>query len=443
MKLQRTAYAERALRAAAHVLEVEPTQFAPARMSKYAHWFEDPQHGSVVAVVTPGEKPTVTDEVLAFGLAWQQNRDLLLVVPDDMVVEAIARIGWLETEVRVFAFDGAEGEVPRPVRSPGRFAILERLAELPERVPRRAALKTGHASWLDNIHTHEVGLVGHDRGGYFSWHHEGLQVLQAHETKSGLRIRAGVQYKTPQPGRDVFDKTFTNPPTVGEVAVINAKVALAIEDGGSLTSKMREHKLQATLKGQPEVLGLTDLWREFPAWRGLLTSSMPPFGRPGYIDFLGADATGVLHVVETKIGHDPKVVLQALDYAIWVRANDSAIRERLKAEGHILPTPNGHPPAGGTPAPIHLVLGSLGSGPAFNAYLAGQIEALAGDCRVSIYLTAEPTADELSLTKVSARDLWEPSALVAKPVVGPRWPGELTTELGRHSGERADPLPSQ
>ncbi|GAA2163080.1 hypothetical protein [Pedococcus bigeumensis] len=431
MKDQRVAYAETAHRAAAHVLEVEPTPFAPARMSKYAHWFEDPQHGSLVAVITPGEKPTVTDEVLAYGLAWQHNRDLLLVVPDNMVVESISRIGWLETEVRVFQFDGVGGTVPQPVRSPGRFAILEPLAELPERIPKKGVLKAGHDSWLDSIHTQEIGLVGHDRGGYLSWHHEGLQVLQASETKGGLRIRAGVQYQTPQPGREVFDKTFTDAPTLGEIEVINAKVALAIEDGGSLTSQMREHKLQATLKGQPEVLGLTDLWREFPAWRGLITSSVSPAGRPGFIDFLGVDAAGVLHVVETKIGHDPKVVLQALDYAIWVRANDAAIRSQLKAAGHIIPTPPGHPPAGGTPAPIHLVLGAGESGTAFNGYLAGQIEALAGDCRVSVYLTGEPTADKLSLTKVPARDLWEPNVMVSKPVVGPRWPGELTSKLGQ------------
>jgi hypothetical protein len=434
MKIQRMAYAESARRAAAHVLEVEPTQFAPARMSKFAHWFEDPQHGSLVAVITPGEKPTVTDEVLAYGLAWQHNRDLLLVVPDNMVIEAISRIGWLETEVRVFHFDGSDGDVPRPVRGPGRFDILERLDGLPARISKKAQLRAGHDSWLENIQTQEIGLVGHERGGYLSWHYEGLQVLQASETKDGLRIRAGVQYKTPQPGREVFDKTFTSAPTVGEAAVINAKVALAIEDGGSVTSQMREHKLQATLKGQPEVLGLTDLWREFPAWRGLITSSVPPFGRSGFIDFLGVDAAGVLHVVETKIGHDPKVVLQALDYAIWVRANDSAIRSHLKAEGHVIPTPAEHPPAGGTPAPIHLVLGAGESGTAFNAYLAGQIEALAGDCRVSVYLTAEPTADKLSLTKVPVHDLWEPSALVSKPVVGPRWPGELTSRLGEAAG---------
>lgn len=432
MKLKRPAYESAARRAAEHVLEADAIPFTPARMSKYAHWYEDAEHGSLVAVVTPGEKPTVADEVLAYGLAWQHNRDLLLVVPDKMVVEALARIEWLETEVRVFSFDGEQETDPRPVPSSGRFAILDRLAELPARVPKQAVLKDAHESWLDGIDT--AGLTAHDRGGYLSWHHEGLQVLQVAETKGGLRVRAGVQYKTPPPGREVFDKTFTTIPTPGEVAVINAKVGLAVEDGGSLTSQMREHKMQATLIGQPEVLGLTHLWREFPAWRGLTSSSFSPSGRPGFIDFLGVDDAGVLHVVETKIGHDPKVVLQALDYAIWVKANDEAIRARLKTQGYLIPTPPSEPLSAATPAPMHLVLGAAESGPAFNSYLAGQIEALAGDCKVRIYLTAEPTAAPLALTKLPIRDMWEPSTLVAKPVVGPRWPGELTAELSKDNG---------
>ena len=82
--------------------------------------------------------------------------------------------------------------------------------------------------------------------------------------------------------------------------------------------------MQATLISQPEALGLTQLWREFPAWRG-------PSGRPG---FLGADGAGVLHVVETTIGPDPKVVLQALDYAVWVKANDAATARTHRRADH-------------------------------------------------------------------------------------------------------------
>jgi hypothetical protein len=346
-----------------------------------------------------------------------------------MVVELLTRIAWIETEVRIFAFDGRAGAHPHPVPGVSRFQLFDHLRELPERISKPAALKAEHRPWLDGIDT--SALSEHDRGGYLSWHHDGLQVLQVSETRNGLRIRAGVQYKRPPAGREVFDKTFSTPPTPGEVAVINAKVALAVEDGGSLGAEMREHRMQAALIGQPEALGLTHLWREFPAWRGMKSSPFSPAGRPGFIDFLGADTRGVLHVVETKIGHDPKVVLQALDYAIWVKANDQAIRERLKAAGHVIATPSPEPGTTSNAAPIHLVLGAAESGPAFNAYLAGQIEALAGDCHVRIYLTAEPATAPLELTPLPRPDMWQPSELVAKPVVGPRWPGELTTEFLR------------
>ncbi len=428
MRNDRAGYEPTARQAAAHVLETEALPFAPARMSRYAHWYEDARHESLVAVVAPGEKATVADEVLAFGLAWQHNRDLLLVVPGTVVPELLTRMAWLGTEVRLFQYEGGAQD-PHPVSGVSRFQLFSHLQGLPERVSKQGLLKASHETWLEGIGTDS--LTAYDRGGYLSWHHEGLQVLQAVETRKGLRIRAGVQYKAPPQGREVFDKIFTTPPTPGETAVINAKVSLAIEDGGGLAAQMREHKMQAILAGQPGALGLTHLWREFPAWRGLRSISPPmsPSGRPGFVDFLGADKDGVLHVVETKIGHEPRVVLQALDYAIWVKANDKPIRKRLMAMGHNITAPAANILTDSSPAPIHLVLASSDTGPAFNAYLAGQIESLSGDCRVHIHLTAAATTSPLQLTRLSTRDMWEPSSLVAKPVVGPRWPDRLTFEL--------------
>ena len=427
MKMERASYETTARQVAEHILGVEPTSFAPQRMSKYAHWFTDTEDSSLVAVVMPGEKATAGDEVLAYGLAWQENRDLILVLPDNMIAEALTRTAWIDTEVRIWGHDG-EGE-PRVVPSVSRFQLLSHLRDLPPRRSRSVVLKDDHQSWVDAIDT--AGLTSHSRS-YRSWHHEGLQVLKLSETKAGLRIQAGVQYSTPPPGREPFDKVFTAAPTPGELAVINAKVQLAVEDGGVVEGpQMNEHKMQATLVSQPDALRLTDLWREFPAWRGLKSSSFSPSGRPGFIDFLGADANGVLHVVETKIGHDPKVVLQALDYAIWVKANDVAIRETLKAQGHVLPTPPEAIETAGSPAPIHLVLGAADSGPAFNGYLASQIEALAGDCRVSIYLTDQPTSVPLDLVPLPRRKMWETSNLVAKPVAGPRWAESITDGMLR------------
>lgn len=427
MKAERVDYAAAAWRAASAVAGADVSEFAPARMTKFAHWFEDSSRGSLIAVIPPGEKVTAADEVLAYGLAWQHDRDLLLVVPDPMVVPLLTRMAWLETEVRLFHFDGPDDGVPRPVSAVSRFQLLSHLTSLPVRVPKVGALRPEHQTWVDGIALD--ALSAHDRGGYLSWHFDGLQVLQIRETRSGMRVTAGVQYSNPPPGREPFDKTFTSAPTPADTAVINAKIELAIQDGGSLTSRMREHKMQATLTGQPDALNLTNLWREFPAWRGLTSSSVSGSGRPGFIDFLGADSTGVLHVVETKIGHDPKVVLQALDYAIWVTANETSIRAQLMALGHAIPTPSRDPLTSSRPAPIHLVLGADGAVPAFNGYLAGQIEALAGDCKISIHVTANPTATPLTLQRLHATDMWTANELVAAPVMGPRWPGALTTAL--------------
>ncbi len=69
------------------------------------------------------------------------------------------------------------------------------------------------------------------------------------------------------------------------------------------------------------VLGLIGLRAEFPGWRGP--------GRPGFIDFLGIDDDDHLHVVETKVGSDPGVLVQALDYAIWVQAQQTVIRQSM------------------------------------------------------------------------------------------------------------------
>src|SRR5688500_4836547 len=105
MKDKRASYETTARQAAAHILGSAPDPFAPKRMSKYAHWFTDPQDTCVIAVVMPGEKATAGDEVLAYGLAWQHNRDLHLVLPDDMLAEALTRKAWIDTEVRLWQYD--------------------------------------------------------------------------------------------------------------------------------------------------------------------------------------------------------------------------------------------------------------------------------------------------------------------------------------------------
>lgn len=400
------------------ILDSAARDFAPRRMTAYAHWFTDAHDSALVAVIPSTGEAEACDEVLAYALAWQHDRDLLLVVPKTMQVQLATRLPWLGTTVRLYTYDGQSG--PTPVSALSRAEVLDRLRDLTIRKSRIPNLTDEQREWLATIDT--TGLVAHERS-YLSWHHEGLQVLKVSTVRGGLRVQAGVQYTNPPQGREPFDKVFKAAPSPAESDVINAKIRLAIEDGGSKTSQMGEHKMQATLASQAADLGLIRLLREFPAWRGPSGSGR---GRTGYVDFLGIDADGRLHVVETKIGHDPRVVLQALDYAMWVRANDAEIRQSLRAQGHDLPDVDLHSDAA---APIHLVLAAKDRTPAFNAYLAGQIEALAGDTRIQVHLTEDSAATPIELQALSRGAMWVKTALVAEPVTGPRWPGRLTTGL--------------
>lgn len=416
MDKSRASYETTARQVAEHILGGTPIRFAPQRMSRYAHWYEDDGGNYLVAVANPGAKYTVADEVLAFGLAWQQNRDLILVLPEEMVVGALTRIPWVGTVVRVWQFDG-EGD-PKPIPSLSRAQALAILADLPRRGPEPYTLRAEHADWLEGIDTE--GLIAHQRG-CLSWHREGLQVLRVTDTRRGVRIQAGVQYSKPPVGREPYDTLFTEPPRMEELATINDVIRRAVGDEGSLTSKMSEHKMQSTLSSQPGTLGLARLWREYPGYRGLTSSGG---GRTGFIDFLGADDSDEFHVVETKIGHDVTVVLQALDYAVWVKANENSLRETL------LPGTASKEESGQfTPAAIHLVLGAKGREPAFNGYLAGQIEALSGDVKVHIHLTDDPVAVPLDVRSLPKSRMRTAQPSVAAPVTGPRWSEQVTSTL--------------
>jgi hypothetical protein len=77
------------------------------------------------------------------------------------------------------------------------------------------------------------------------------------------------------------------------------------------------------------VLGWNDArdpHREFPVRR--------PGGGRGFIDLLRLDPAGVLHIIETKIGHDEMLVLQGLDYWIWAEANREALVAEMGAPIH-------------------------------------------------------------------------------------------------------------
>jgi hypothetical protein len=148
-----------------------------------------------------------------------------------------------------------------------------------------------------------------------------------------------------------------------------------------------EHRMQGALHSGPllDRLGLTSVQREYPAWRGAR--------KPGFLDFLGIDRDNRLHIVETKANPDDvTVVMQTLDYAIWVLPNGAAIRdergwakapaaERVVIDFICAPPARKHASKAGP------------HGYAIGRYLAGQLEVLSPAICWRIWLVPDPLAD--------------------------------------------------
>ncbi len=228
-------------------------------MSARAHWYEDSRHKFLVVVVNPEERAHQSALILAYALAWQQDRILHLVVPEEMVSQTQARLAWVATDVRVWSH--CCGHLDGPLKAQSRVEVLHELAALPFKAPTAYDLSAELKGWLQGIDL--SGLDGRDRS-CRSWHHDGLQVLRATQSHGGLRIQAGVQYHKPPRGREPYEQVFTAPPGPDDLAGINAAIKQAKEDGGSRTVGMREHAMQAQLDRDPGAIGLTRLWREYP-----------------------------------------------------------------------------------------------------------------------------------------------------------------------------------
>jgi len=99
------------------------TAFQPSNaVSEFVRWYTDAANELLLAVVAPTEPQTRVEEVLAFGLAQRQNRDLLLVLSSEHGSVILPRGGWAGTPVRVWEFD--DTLVPRPVPDSSRAEIL-------------------------------------------------------------------------------------------------------------------------------------------------------------------------------------------------------------------------------------------------------------------------------------------------------------------------------
>jgi hypothetical protein len=238
------------------------------------------------------------------------------------------------------------------------------------------------AGWIEALLAKVVplGLVAQHRPTYQSWTYSGRSVLQVSRTSgNALAVRAGINYGTAGPGKPAPVKIIlTGPVTGAHLSTLLDAVAAAVgaRQAGS-DNDDREHQLQAALAAHDlPGMKVRHFHREFPAWRSRR--------RPGFIDFLAATPSGDLDVIETKIGGDCTVALQALEYWIWACANTTIIRSR-----------GGWPtqPAGNRHR-MTLLLAQDAKGRAYDRYLYGVLEAIAGDVpwRVLLAKLQPPTS---------------------------------------------------
>jgi hypothetical protein len=301
-------------------------------------WASFTSDGDALAVlVHPGTKWNIVEKALAYGLFHAaDHRRLALVLPaaskgHDAVQATRIRAAFLDRTIDIFSYAGADVRRWNAMHEDEAFDLMreatiggdswELTATDDERVH---AL----ATWADA----QPGLVRVHLKHYLAWHCAGRQLLKIQGGKKATVISAGVDYSKPDLAagqQSPIAMLLATQITPEQLAVVQVRVLQGMLDrvcnfkDEPTDNTHAEHRLQAAMAGAGSVLGWHDArdpHREFPVRR--------PGGGRGFIDLLRLDPAGVLHIIETKIGHDEMLVLQGLDYWIWAEAN----REALVAE---------------------------------------------------------------------------------------------------------------
>ena len=313
------------------------------RVSETLVLLATPDGERLVVLVGPGEDPGDVDAALGYGLAFQGDRDVLLVLPEGQRqmrgLEPVA--SWWPTCVRA-----AHVWTPVRVWTHADGEVVER--RVLSKVEARRTTLLGTATPPD---AHDLGdLAGRveplvawaqqqpelepaHRRSYLAWHAHGRQVLRLRRHGDSVEVIAGVDYsphRTDMPAAlrreaaGVLDST--------QVDEVTARVLAAARNRRSGTdAENLEHQLQARLSRDDgvEQLGLVGrLEREVPASR--------PGQRLAFIDLLGVDASGDIHLIETKVAahEDPMLALQGLDYWVWLNEHRQVVIDQLRAAGH-------------------------------------------------------------------------------------------------------------
>lgn len=304
---------------AGNILPMAAQGAVTGAVPSYFAWLGDDD--CLVAVGRPGEKQIDLDRGLAYGVAVAGDRELVLVLPKGTAEPTRRRLPWLDIPVRVFEFshDLSLSPVAPLAGAEVLDLYVDELVTDAHSLGDRAEWVERLAAWADAV----PELIGAHRSSYLAWHCRGRKVLGIRRSRASLTVTAGVH--STKAGAAPHKEVLTGPISAAGFHRVIAAASEAIADrlAGADTAN-GEHQLQERVAELRAKLGLRVVLREFPAMR--------PVGQRGYLDFLGVGRDGRLHVVETKIGPDPMLVLQGLDYWIWTRPHQAELVGYLNSE---------------------------------------------------------------------------------------------------------------
>lgn len=419
---------------------------ADRRVSATISLWRSANDDRLVAIVGPGEKQLDIDAALAYGLTFQGDRDLHMVLPGGdfeirgvgsfpVATPTLQRVAYLRTPVFVwtyfetgqFVWDQRDLDVTQEIIPP-RHQVAD-AARLDDELKIGVHGLGARNSWIDELRhlaEEEMSLDASHRLSYLSWHHSGRQVLKAQASTAGVRITAGTDYsahRADKPMARVIE--LAGPATSAELADVADAIKAAIaERAGGEDQENMEHLLQSRLATEAGVAQLRlvgDLEREVPATR--------PGQQRAFIDLLGLDAKGDIHVIETKLGPDPMLSMQGLDYWSWATAYRDVLVTVLRDRGHEV----------SDDARIRLdyVVGTKSDSgkPPDLRYLAPQLEALDGGIswRVGIATGWRGESANLAIEWSNRREI--PDA--AKGHYEPRFANRLQAHLIDYFDQRA------
>lgn len=340
---RRLRFAARARHLAEQVLGGPTVEHDPGfRVSKTLVLRRSPDNKHLVVLVGADESPGDIDAAMAYGLSFQGDRDLHLVLPEDRrEVRGLGAItGWEPTSLRLahvvtpvhlWSHDGAGTARQRRIATKHESLRASRLDDvLPvtlHDLGERRTLVDELLDWADR----EPSLEPAHRSTYLAWHSHGRQVLKILRSAARIRITAGVDYSEHRVDHvPPVVIEISDPVSPSDLVAIQESVLRAVaERAAGADTENLEHQLQARLAqpGGVDTLGLVGhLERELPATR--------PGQRRAFVDLVGVDSTGNLHLIETKLGLDVMLALQGLDYWVWLTEHSNEIAALLRERGH-------------------------------------------------------------------------------------------------------------